>query len=142
MRHSISHAACTVVFLLATTAAAQQQPDRSIRPLQHVRLHTTSDTLFEGIIVRHDVTSVTLRSRLGQRSYPWADVDTVWTGRRPAVTGALIGGGIGLLPVALTCGRSLGGCGLDRGLLIAGAGAFIGGVIGGMVPRWKRVYPE
>ena len=156
------HLAATLLLAALTRpATAQTTVDprltaavTALRPGFSIRIASTG-THMDGRFLKLTSESLVLGTTDGKQSVPLIAVDTLWTGHRATGRGAVIGGVVGgvtlaVLGVALVSGlcETSGGCqddyatAIGGGLALGGSGgALVGAGIGWLSHRWRRTYP-
>jgi len=128
---------------LVLAALARLQPGKGIR------VHTAGLGRLQGKFASLTDTTVALGTTTGPRSVAVAGIDSLWQRGSAAATGALVGMVIGGVLIGVAGGelcKSFEG-GDCTGSFVAGAaigvagGALVGGVIGALIPTWKRKVP-
>lgn len=150
-----------LLLCLAATSSAQEvrQPPRAFLDLRNdepVRVLAPPAAVREGKVAEVDAESSVLRVRFDSQSenaddieqvVSFGSVEALWTQSRRTWLGAGIGGGTGAILGVLAAGVGEGLCEYEcgdtgtgtyiaAGLLGAGAGALLGGLIGSAFSRW------
>ena len=118
---------------------------------QHVRIRASGGGLVEGWVVSSSPNLVTLRTDGSRIEVPAPGVDSLWVRRGSAGRGALIGGAVGGIGLALVGAASCHGGRANEappgvcvayGLVVGGAGgALVGALIGTAFPKWRLRVP-
>jgi hypothetical protein len=144
--------------LVLSVPALSQEPgtaEAALTPLvprgKVVRLRADQARV-TGRLIAAEQGVATLDTEQGTRTIALRGIDTVWVRNRAWKTGAIVGGGIGMvalgvftgLVVHATCETS--DCGTAAAALAGGgiglaSGALLGAAIGAAFPRWNRRFP-
>jgi hypothetical protein len=123
------------------------QAFETLEDKQWVRVAVTGEGRQVGRVLDRDAAALILSAEPQPSRVPIASVDSLWTRRSNAKTGAILGAllGAGLGVVAAT---SMAEYDIDRSALWVGSlgvgtagGALLGALLGAAAPGWQRRYP-